>query len=134
MMAVGESRQVLAGLAGQGRWADALTEMFEPQGIAVRRTANGPETISVVEREQVAVAVLAVEQPRLDGLSVLRMIRGVNAALPCVLVSPQASRLVMEQALGLGAYSVLETPVDTDIMAQVMREIFLKFYGFELNV
>jgi CheY-like chemotaxis protein len=133
-MAVDESRQVLAGLAGQGRWPDALADLFEPQGIAVRRTADGPETISVVRREQVSVAVLAVEQPRLDGLSVLRMIRGVNAALPCVLVSPQASRLVMEQALGLGAYSVLDAPVDAGILAQVMRDIFLKFYELELNI
>jgi hypothetical protein len=40
----------------------------------------------------------------------------------------------MEQALGLGAYSVLADPVDVDIMAGVMRDIFYKFYGFDLKV
>ena len=134
MMAVAEFRQVLAGPSGQGRWADALSRIFEPQGIVVRRAPTRPETVSIVEHEPVAVAGLGVEQPRMDGLSVLRIIRNLDAALPCVLVSRQASRPLMEQALGLGAYSVLADPVDVDIMAGVMRDIFYKFYGFDLKV
>ena len=77
---------------------------------------------------------MALEWPRMDGLAVLRIIRSVDANLPCVLVAPAAPKRLLEQALGLDAYSVLTTPVDTTIMRSVVARIFHKFFQCDLGM
>ena len=113
-------------------WSDQLADLLEPRGVGIEWARTGSETISVVEAGRADLAVLSTELPRMDGLAVLRIIRSLDAQLPCVLVARQAPKRLLEQALGLDAYSVLTTPINTRVMETVMARIFRKFFETDL--
>ena len=73
-----------------------------------------------------------VRLERPDGLTVLRLIRTIDAGLPCVLVSRQTGRRLLQDALSLAAFSVVRSPVDDRVLADVanrLLERFLRRFG-----
>ena len=119
--------------AGEGEWISGLTEYLEPYPIEVRRAYTGQETIGLVEGGRIDAAILATELPRMDGLSVLRIIRSLNAELPCVMLTADASRRILQRALELGAYSVVTLPVDLASLRRVMAGLFRRCFDWELE-
>ena len=119
--------------AGEGEWISGLTEYLEPYPIEVRRAYTGQETIGLVEGGRIDAAILATELPRMDGLSVLRIIRSLNAELPCVMLTADASRRILQRALELGAYSVVTLPVDLASLRRVMVGLFRRCFDWELE-
>lgn len=112
-------------------WVDGLSGWLEPNGIAVHRASSGRQAIDIVERGQAQIAVVGMDLPRMDGLSVLRIIRSIDQRLPCVLVAGQPSGHVFQQALELEAYSVIAEPVDPGLLVDLVIRIYRKFYDRE---
>jgi len=119
---VSQSRRAPAG------WVDGLTERLRPRGIEVRRAFDGPQSIRIVETGTIDLAVLSADLPRMDGLSVLRIIRSIDEALPCVFVAAKPTRRLLEQALALHAFTVLSAPVDAATVTDLVERMFCKFY------
>ena len=112
-------------------WAEGLSGWLEPNGIAVHRASSGRQAIEIVERGQAQLAVVGMDLPRMDGLSVLRIIRSIDRQLPCVLVAGQPSGHLFQQALELEAYSVIAEPVDAGLLVELVARIYRKFYDRE---
>ncbi len=113
---------------------DGLSGWLEPNGIAVHRASSGRQAIEIVERGQAQLAVVGMDLPRMDGLSVLRIIRSIDRQLPCVVVAGQPSGRVFQQALELEAYSVIAEPVDAGLLVELVARIYRKFYDREFPV
>ncbi len=128
-------RQVLVSQARRApaSWVDGLAAHLRGRGIGVRRAFDGPESIRIVETGAIDLAVLSADLPRMDGLSVLRIIRSINQSLPCVFVAKCPTRRLLEQALALRAFSVLPAPVDTAILTELVERMFRKFYDDEFD-
>jgi CheY-like chemotaxis protein len=99
----------------------------------VRRAYTGRETIGLVERSEIDAAILSVEMPQMDGLNVLRIIRSIDAELPCVMLTADASKRTLQRALELGAYSVVTQPVDPVALWRVMAGLFRRCFEWELE-
>lgn len=115
-------------------WAQGLSGWLEPNGIAVHWASSGRQAIEIVERGQAQLAVVGMDLPRMDGLSVLRIIRSIDRQLPCVLVAGQPSGHLFQQALELEAYSVIAEPVDAGLLVDLVARIYRKFYDREFPV
>ncbi|HUU85442.1 MAG TPA: response regulator [Phycisphaerae bacterium] len=117
----------------EGDWVRGITGYFEPRHVGVCRAYTGREAIGFVEEGGIDAAILSTDLPRMDGLSVLRIIRSIDNAIPCVVVTADASKRILQRALELQAYTVLTKPVDLAALRRVMVGLFRKRLRWELD-
>ncbi|MBI1826493.1 MAG: hypothetical protein HY287_08180 [Planctomycetes bacterium] len=92
------------------QWYDDLDAHFRPVGLEVCRTRSGSDAIDRIEQGGLAGAVLVADDHEIQGLSLVRIIRSIDAVLPCWLVTDAASRATLEAALALRVASVITRP------------------------
>ncbi len=80
------------------------------------------------------MAVLDVRMPSTGGLRLLRRIRSVEPVMPCLLVADRISDRYLREALMLQATSVLSSPVDDEMLRELIADVFRRRYesDFEL--
>lgn len=119
---------VSAGRTPEHEWVDRLAARLRPARLTVHRTASGTDALDVVRRGRLSFAVLDTYPHDVGGLGLLRRIRSIDAALPCVLVTERTDRRYLQRALDLKAYSVVTTPVDESILRELIAAAFRRLY------
>ncbi len=91
----------------------ALSELLETEGFAVTSFASGDAAWLAIRDETVHpdAIVADVRMPGLDGLALVRAVRGRNPALPLILVSAFADEAVWAEAIRAGAVDVFPKPI-----------------------
>lgn len=103
-------------------WLGDVDLALRSSGFVSCRAHSGPDTIKRVEQGGLAGAILIADQTRIHGLSLLRIIRSIDLELPCWLVTPEASRQVLEAALALHVTSVITYPVEVNELTLGLRK------------
>ena len=80
-------------------------------GFVIRMAANGEEAVTWIGMEQFAAVVTDVRMPRMDGLELLRNIRGRLPWLPVVIMTGSVENDIRATASAWGAAAVFEKPV-----------------------
>ncbi|MCH8148821.1 MAG: response regulator [Planctomycetes bacterium] len=93
-------------------WARGLDEALRPCGLTLFRVKTRAAALATVEKGGLAAAILIDDRPRVDGITLLRLIRSIDLVLPCWLVTAKATRRTLEAALNLSVCGVMETPTD----------------------
>lgn len=101
---------------GWSAWADG-------RGLRLHRAYTSRDVIRTVESQALLLALLDVALPGMSGLSLVRIIRSIEPSVNCVLVSDRPTRRLMQQALDLGAFSVLPAPVGIDRFADLLGRL-----------
>lgn len=125
-------------------WTQQLPRLLEPQGIHAVVARTGRDAVNWVEREPTHLAVVDLLTPRDEagdsdenrpgGLWLLEMLRRLPAAPPVVVVSNKSYSLrqaqrFLNEALRLGAFSVVNRPVQIDTLLQVVRRLLDRRYA-----
>ncbi len=103
----------------------ALTSVFERCGAQVLYAENGREGIDVLERtEDVALVLMDVMMPELDGYATTEAIRGMPqfADLPIIALTAKAMKGDREKSISAGASDYIPKPVDVEHLLRVMRQ------------
>jgi DNA-binding NtrC family response regulator len=114
--------------SGGASWESELLTRLDPTGVLVQHAFTTSDVVRVVETGTVHLALVS-DAPRIDGLSVLRMIRTIDGSLPCVLVAAGPDRRWLEQALALRADSVFSPPIDLELMCRLVTRLVQKRRG-----
>src|ERR1043166_2477926 len=77
---------------------EAPREIVEPQGFHALLASSGEEAVDIVRETTVHLALLDMHLPHMTGLEALRLMHQINAMLPCILVTADASASLMRQA------------------------------------
>ncbi len=112
-----------------GGCRDALRSIVEPEGYRTLLAASGEEAVEIVREEPVHLALLDMHMPTLTGLETLQLMRQINAVLPCILVTADATANLMQQALNAHAYSVIAKPVSKHVVLYTVVRALLRVYG-----
>ncbi len=102
------------------RWLGSIDAAFEPIGLTICPAHSGPETIRRVEEGGLSAAVVVEDQRAIDGLSLLRIIRSIDRALPCWLLTQDTRRTTLESALALQVTSVLASSIGPGELAATL--------------
>jgi two-component system chemotaxis response regulator CheY len=108
---------------------EALRDIVEPEGYRTLLASSGEEAVDIVREESVHLALLDMHMPRMTGLETLAMVHQINALLPCILVTADASGDLMRQAFSVRAYSVIPKPVSKSVLLYTVVRALLQAYG-----
>src|SRR5262245_41220291 len=108
---------------------EALREIVEPEGYRALLASSGEEAIDIVQAESVHLVMLDMQVPTLTGLETIQLVRQINAILPCVLVTADATEQLMQQALRAKAFSVIAKPVSKNVVLYTVVRALVRAYG-----
>lgn len=135
---------------GQKSWSSHLPRLLEPQGVQAFSAETVNEALEVIQSHPIHVAVVDITLPMnrhegkqeshrpvedrfAGGLRLLRVIQGLNPRPPSVVVRGRAfdqrDPRVLREALNLGAFSVLDQPIDLEQMLRVLQRVLERHYG-----
>ncbi|HTE41344.1 MAG TPA: response regulator, partial [Steroidobacteraceae bacterium] len=102
----------------------ALNSVLERRGMQVISATNGMDAIKIVEStDELALVLMDVMMPEMDGYETMRRIRG-NAKfrmLPIIALTAKAMKGDREKCLEAGASDYVAKPVDTGQLLSIVR-------------
>ena len=102
----------------------ALGQLLEYEGFDVRTASGGAEGITLYDSFRPQLVFLDVKMAGLDGLEVLKRLRQADPNATVVMISGHATIQTAVEATQLGAYDILEKPLDTDRVLVLLRNAF----------
>jgi two-component system nitrogen regulation response regulator NtrX len=102
----------------------ALGQLLEYEGFEVKTASGGSEGITLYDSFRPQLVFLDVKMAGLDGLEVLKRLRQADPNATVVMISGHATIQTAVEATQLGAYDILEKPLDTDRVLVLLRNAF----------
>jgi DNA-binding NtrC family response regulator len=98
----------------------SLRDIVEPEGYRAILASSGEEALDIIQEEPIHLALFDVQMPRMTGLETVELVHRINALLPCILVTGNATQEVIRQAFQVRAYSVIPKPVSKHLLLFTM--------------
>jgi two-component system, NtrC family, nitrogen regulation response regulator NtrX len=111
----------------------ALSQLLEYEGYAVRTATNATDGIATVSSWHPNLVFLDVKMAGIDGLEALKRIKETDRAVAVVMISGHATIQTAVEATKLGAYDILEKPLDTDRILVTLRNALQHLDLYEEN-
>lgn len=108
---------------------ESLRSIVEPEGYRTVLASSGEQALDIVREEPIHLVLLDMHMPTLTGLETLQLVHQVNAILPCILVTADATEGLMRQAFKARAYSVIPKPVSKQVLLYTLVRALLRAYG-----
>jgi CheY-like chemotaxis protein len=103
----------------------ALSRLLKEQGVAADTVESGPEALNFLRSNNPGVIFLDHMMPGMDGFETLAALKSDarTAAIPVVMYTSREGDAYMGQAQVLGAFGVLQKPVNPDELEQILKRI-----------
>lgn len=103
----------------------ALGRLLKGQGIATDMVESGPEALDYLRSNTPGVIFLDHMMPGMDGFETLAALKanGRTASIPVVMYTSKEGDAYMGQALVLGAFGVLQKPVNPDELDEILQRV-----------
>ena len=130
----------------EGHWISQLPRLLEPQGVAAYVADTGREAIDLAQRMEIHAAVIDMGTPiestdgvtfgvrRLGGgMWLLELLRRLPYRPSVVMLrkpafSQRQAQRILNEALKLGAFSVMNKPVDVEQLLAVLSRLIDRRY------
>jgi two-component system nitrogen regulation response regulator NtrX len=99
----------------------ALGQLLEFEGYEVKTAANAVDGITEFERWRPQLVFLDVKMGGVDGIEALKRMKATDPGATIVMISGHATIQTAVEATQLGAYDILEKPLDTDRILVTLR-------------
>jgi two-component system nitrogen regulation response regulator NtrX len=99
----------------------ALGQLLEFEGYEVRAVANAVDGIAEYQKQRPDLVFLDVKMAGIDGVEALKKIKEHDQSAIVVMISGHATIQTAVEATQLGAYDILEKPLDTDRILVTLR-------------
>jgi CheY-like chemotaxis protein len=123
-------------------WTDQLSRLLEPQGVVSHVARTAREAIDLAERTELHAAVIDTATPLGSsaqpaqgdgGMWLLQLLHRLPNRPPVIIVrmpafTPSQAERALREALRLGAFSVMDKPVDVEQLLGVFRRLMDKRY------
>jgi DNA-binding NtrC family response regulator len=100
-----------------------LGMVLEAEGYKVDTASNGDEALTRVKEGRYDIAFVDIQMPKMDGLELLRYLRGLRPKMPVVMLTAYGTVGRAVEAMKLGAVDFLEKPFDPKTIQLLCREI-----------
>ena len=121
-------------LASQANWAwpEAMKNIFQPRSVNLLVAGNASEFLNIIRRKRIHTTIFDADAQQSDALAVIKIIRMSYPLLPCILLSSDAGQTLLCKALQLDVFSVIDKPVDMNILREQLNRLFMKKYHSDI--
>ena len=99
----------------------ALGQLLEFEGYEVRAVGNAVDALAEYNKQRPDLVFLDVKMPGIDGVEALKKLKELDPSGIIVMISGHATIQTAVEATQLGAYDILEKPLDTDRILVTLR-------------
>ena len=101
-----------------------VTEFLFDAGYAASHALNGPDGLAMIKKELPSLVLLDIGMPGMDGIEVMRLIRGQFPALPVAVLTGQRDTATVKKMMELGASEYLTKPINLEtLLDQFVRDM-----------
>jgi PAS domain S-box-containing protein len=100
---------------------ESLGDMLAHEGYRVQTVPDGTEALQCVKRERYSAALLDIQLPDLDGLSVLKVMMELDPNLPIIILTGHANAENTIGSLVKGAFAYLTKPYNKQELTAILR-------------
>jgi len=108
---------------------ETMRDILADQGFRPVVAADGAEAVEIVQVEMIHLVMFDVNMPRMTGLEALEVVRQINAVLPAILMTADATKELLRQAFKAHVYSVLPKPVSKALVLHTLARALAQAYG-----
>lgn len=113
-------------------WPDAMRDIFTPRGVNLMVAQNTDGFVNVLENRRIHAAIIDMDSKRATPLATIKIIRMNYPLLPCLMLTNKAEKDLLDKALQLDVFSVIEKPVDMTLLREQLDRLFLKKYDSDI--
>jgi DNA-binding NtrC family response regulator len=112
-------------------WPLALERIFKPRGVNLLLAKNSNDLVNILEQMRIHATIVDLDdQP--NGLAAIKIVRMAFPMLPCLVLSRTASQSILDRALQLDVFSVIDRPDDLEILLEQLDRMFMKKYKMDI--
>jgi two-component system, response regulator PdtaR len=108
---------------------ETLAGLLRDRGFETVVAADGGEAVEIVQVTQIHLVLIDMHMPRLTGLEAVEMVRQLNALLPAILMTGDATRELIRKAHQAQVYSVIPKPVNVNVVLHTLARALQQVYG-----
>jgi UDP-3-O-[3-hydroxymyristoyl] N-acetylglucosamine deacetylase len=106
------------------RVVQSIEGVLEDEGFRVSIATNGEEAIELFQKEVPDVILLDIWMPGMDGIEVLKRIKGISQECPVIMISGHATISTAMAAVKFGAFDFIEKPLSLDLLLLTIHRAF----------
>jgi len=110
-------------------FAETLQDLLDDEGFEVTLCHNGEEALSKTYEQRFDLYLLDINVPLLDGLSLLRELRGADDMTPAIYITSYDDKGTLGTAFENGADDYLKKPFDTDELVLRINALLRRVKG-----
>jgi DNA-binding NtrC family response regulator len=111
-------------------WPLALRDIFRPRGVNLLVADSTNDIVNVLRHRRIRTTIVDTGPGAPGaGLWTLKIIRMEQPLMPCILLASGITEMMLEEALQLDAFSVIDKPVDMNILKDQLNRLFVKKYS-----
>jgi DNA-binding NtrC family response regulator len=113
-------------------WPEVQRRLFQPRGVNLLVAENTGEFVNIIEQRRIHTTIVDMDSEQSAGLATIKIIRIDYPLLPCILLTCAAGEAILSKALRLDVFSVIEKPVDMNILQEQLNRLFIKKYNSDI--
>jgi UDP-3-O-acyl N-acetylglucosamine deacetylase len=103
------------------RVVQSIAGVLEDEGFRVTTARNGEEAIDLFQKREPDITLLDIWLPGMDGIEVLKRIRGISPECLVIMISGHATISTAMAAVKFGAFDFIEKPLSLDFLLLTIR-------------
>lgn len=101
-------------------YVNVLANRLGKRGLNVQKAISGAEAIQLVRRQDFDVAILDLKMEDMDGISVLKILKQMDANLAVIMLTGHGSQTAAKDGIKYGAADYLLKPCELpDLLAKI---------------
>ena len=98
----------------------SITGVLEDEGFEITTAKHGEEALDLFQREIPLLTLLDIWMPGMDGIEVLKRMKGIEPNCPVIMLSGHATISTAMAAVKLGAFDFIEKPLSLDVLLKTV--------------
>ena len=119
---------VMIAHGAENPWVTGLAGFLSQRPVDLHWSRSETDAICHVSEKAVHLAVVDDQMPSIGGLALLRRIRRLGLAFPCLLVSHQPDPRLLREALELDVFSVVDEGTAQAALVPQVLKVFQRLY------
>ena len=118
--------------AANWAWPEALRSIFQPRGINLLVAGNSSDFLNIIRNKRIHTTILDIDSEKSSAMAMMKIMRMNYPMLPCILLTSSAGQALLAQALQMNVFSVIDKPVDMNILREQLDRLFIKKYKSDI--